>query len=70
MTATRFPGVKPKRDELGPGHIPAYKQADIPKVDTKAGPGVENLQAALRKDNDPLSAVNADEEKSSRVTPQ
>lgn len=35
----------------------------IPNVDTKAGPGLESLRTALGKDVDPLSALNADEEK-------
>lgn len=64
MPKTKFPKVKPKKDEVSPEYIPAFEpEADIPKVDTKAGPGLENLRSALHKDVDPLSAVNADEEK-------
>ncbi|KJS10414.1 MAG: hypothetical protein VR67_19210 [Peptococcaceae bacterium BRH_c8a] len=35
----------------------------IPKDDTKAGPGLESLRAALSKDVDPLAALNADGER-------
>lgn len=59
-----YPKVRIKKDEIGPGYIPMYApDAAIPKVDTKAGPGLENIDAALDKDVDPLLAFNSDEEK-------
>ncbi|SFR17729.1 hypothetical protein [Desulfoscipio geothermicus] len=59
-----YPKVRVKKDEIGAGYIPMYDtDAVIPKVDTKAGPGLENIDAALDKDVDPLLAFNSDEEK-------
>lgn len=34
----------------------------VPKPDTKAGPGLDNLRAALSEDTDPLAAFNGDHE--------